>query len=78
MTNPANTLYATKRLIGRKFAEPEVKGVAKLVPYKICKADTSDDAWFETTTGTKFSPRGAAFSRNQSFPGTEATPPDRR
>ena len=50
-----NTLYATKRLIGRKFSDKEVKGVAKLVPYEIVKADNSDDAWV-AVNGQKMSP----------------------
>jgi len=55
VTNPSNTLYATKRLIGRKFSEPEVATIKPLVPYKIVKADANDDAWVETDGG-KFSP----------------------
>lgn len=47
MTNPENTLYAVKRLIGRKVGDKEVQNVKKLVPYKIIKADSSDDAWVE-------------------------------
>merc|ERR1719421_1821241 len=53
--NPESTLYATKRLIGRKFTEKEIKGVTKLVPYKIVKADNNDDAWVEVN-GQKMSP----------------------
>ena len=53
--NPESTLYATKRLIGRKFSEKEVQGVTKLVPYKIVKADNNDDAWVEVN-GQKMSP----------------------
>lgn len=34
--NPASTIYASKRLIGRKFNDPEVKAIAKLVPYEVC------------------------------------------
>jgi len=55
VTNPENTLYAVKRLIGRKFTDKEVQGVKKLVPYKIIKADTSDDAWVEAG-GKRLSP----------------------
>ena len=47
VTNPDKTLYATKRLIGRKFQDAEVKKVKELVPYTIVKADSSDDAWVE-------------------------------
>jgi len=56
VTNPDNTLYATKRLIGRKMGEPEVDVIKPLVPYKIVKADASDDAWVEVRDGTKYSP----------------------
>ncbi|SFB30859.1 molecular chaperone DnaK [Collimonas sp. OK607] len=44
VTNPTNTLYATKRLIGRKFDEKEVQKDIALMPYKIIKADNGD-AW---------------------------------
>ncbi len=46
ITNPANTLYAVKRLIGRKFAEDVVQRDVKLVPYKIVQAKNGD-AWVE-------------------------------
>jgi molecular chaperone DnaK len=55
VTNPTNTLYAVKRLIGRRFADEEVKGISKLVPYNIIKSDNNDDAWLEAH-GTKYSP----------------------
>ncbi|TFV88147.1 molecular chaperone DnaK [Oxalobacteraceae bacterium OM1] len=44
VTNPKNTLYAVKRLIGRKFAENEVQKDINLMPYQIVKADNGD-AW---------------------------------
>ncbi|HWW05682.1 molecular chaperone DnaK [Collimonas sp.] len=44
VTNPTNTLYATKRLIGRKFDEKEVQKDIALMPYQIIKADNGD-AW---------------------------------
>ncbi|HIC40540.1 MAG TPA: molecular chaperone DnaK, partial [Piscirickettsiaceae bacterium] len=46
VTNPENTLYAIKRLIGRRFEEDAVQKDIKLVPYKIVKADNGD-AWVE-------------------------------
>ncbi len=46
VTNPANTLFAVKRLIGRSFSEEVVAKDMKLVPYKIVKADNGD-AWVE-------------------------------
>jgi molecular chaperone DnaK len=46
VTNPANTLYAVKRLIGRKFEERAVQKDIDLMPYKIIKADNGD-AWVE-------------------------------
>ena len=55
VTNPENTFYAVKRLIGRRFHDKEVKEISGLVPYKIVKADSNDDAWVEAM-GTKYSP----------------------
>ncbi len=55
VTNPHNTLYAVKRLIGRKYGDAAVQNVSKLVPYKVVKADTSDDAWVEAG-GKRLSP----------------------
>ena len=46
VTNPRNTLYAVKRLIGRKFQEKEVQKDIGLMPYTIAKADNGD-AWVE-------------------------------
>jgi molecular chaperone DnaK len=46
VTNPKNTLFAVKRLIGRRFEEKEVQKDISLMPYKIVKADNGD-AWVE-------------------------------
>ena len=46
ITNPKNTIYASKRLIGRKFTEEAVQKDIDLIPYKIVKADNGD-AWVE-------------------------------
>jgi molecular chaperone DnaK len=54
VTNPANTLYAVKRLIGRRFDEDAVQKDIELVPYKIIKADNGD-AWVEAA-GQKMAP----------------------
>ncbi|MGD9709616.1 MAG: molecular chaperone DnaK [Halothiobacillaceae bacterium] len=54
VTNPQNTLYAVKRLIGRRFEEEAVQKDIKLMPYKIVKADNGD-AWVEVN-GKKMAP----------------------
>ncbi len=54
VTNPRNTLYAVKRLIGRKFGEKEVQKDIDLMPYTIAAADNGD-AWVEVR-GKKIAP----------------------
>ncbi len=54
VTNPENTLFAVKRLIGRRFDDKTVKKDQKLVPFEIVKGDNGD-AWVEAR-GEKYSP----------------------
>ncbi|AHI27051.1 molecular chaperone DnaK [Komagataeibacter swingsii] len=54
VTNPANTLYAVKRLIGRRYDDPTVAKDKELVPYAIVKGDNGD-AWVEAQ-GKKYAP----------------------
>ena len=54
VTNPTNTLYAVKRLIGRRFEDDVVQKDIKMVPYSIVKADNGD-AWVEAK-GEKMAP----------------------
>jgi len=58
VTNPENTLFAIKRLIGRRFTDDEVKQDVDLVPYKIVKGENGD-AWVEAQ-GKKYAPSQVA------------------
>jgi len=55
VTNAKNTIYAVKRLIGRKYDDPETQKAVKLSPYKIVRADNGD-AWVEVR-GRKIAPQ---------------------
>jgi len=55
VTNPENTLFAVKRLMGRSFSDESVKKDVSRVPYKIIKAEDNNDAWLEAR-GQKYPP----------------------
>ena len=55
VTNAANTIYAAKRLIGRRFDEEMVRRMQETVPYKIIRADNGD-AWVEVLGKEKLAP----------------------
>ena len=59
VTNPGNTVYAVKRLIGRRFDDDVVKKDMDMVPYKIVKADNGD-AWVEIKGESKAAPQISA------------------
>lgn len=59
VTNPTDTLYAVKRLIGRRFEDDVVQKDIKMVPYKIVKADNGD-AWVEVKGDKKAAPQISA------------------
>jgi len=55
VTNPSNTFYATKRLIGRRYDDKETQNDVKQLSYKVVKAPNGD-AWVETTNKQQYSP----------------------
>lgn len=55
VTNPKNTIYAVKRLIGRRYEEEMVRRMQETVPYKIIKADNGD-AWVEVLNNKDLAP----------------------
>jgi molecular chaperone DnaK len=55
VTNPLNTFFATKRLIGRRYDDPNTKKTIELVPFKIVRAKNGD-AWVQDQWGRQYSP----------------------
>lgn len=55
VTNPFNTFYGVKRLIGHKFKDKEIQELKKLIPFKIIEGKNGD-AWVETSEGKQYSP----------------------
>jgi len=79
VTNPENTFYATKRLIGRQASDAETKKDAAVLSYKIVSGDNGD-AWVATKDGKKFSPSqigafvlGKMKNTAETYFGTEVT-----
>ena len=64
VTNPSNTLFAIKRLIGRKFDDAVVQKDIKMVPYNIVKADNGD-AWVEVNGDKMSAPQISAQIFNE-------------
>ena len=62
VTNPENTFYACKRLIGRKFADENVAKDTKHLSYNVV-SHNNGDAWVQTTKGNKYSPSEIGASK---------------
>lgn len=60
VTNPKNTIFAVKRLIGRRYDSKEVESARKVLPYEICKADNGD-AWVRLRNEEKSAPEVSAM-----------------
>jgi len=56
VTNPKSTFFATKRLIGRRFEDAEVKKQMEMVAFKIVRGRNNNDAWVEDEYGKQYSP----------------------
>ena len=59
VTNPENTLFAIKRLIGRRYDDKEVQRDISIMPYKICRADNGDP-WVSVQDKTRAPPQISA------------------